>query len=187
VHLLADEELIQRVQGADGSAFEVLYERHAAAAYSLAYRMMGRAGPAEDVTQDALLSAWRGAGRYDVSRGSVRTWLLSIVHHRAIDALRRRGPRERLEVEGEGLAERVESPQRTDEQVAEADQANRVRSLVSGLPDDQRAVIELAYFSGFTHTEIAGMLDVPLGTVKGRMRLALEKLRSSTLALEGAL
>ncbi len=181
---LADEDLMALVQAADAAAFEVLYERHAAVVYSLAYRIMGTAGAAEDVTQEALLSAWRGAGRYDRSRGSARTWLLGIVHHRAIDALRRRGPSERREVDSEGIAERLESPQRTDEQVASAEQASSLRELLAQLPVEQRKVIELAYFGGFTHTEIAAMLDVPLGTVKGRMRLALERLRGVAGPLE---
>jgi RNA polymerase sigma-70 factor (ECF subfamily) len=181
---LADEELIERVQGADARAFEILYERHATAAYSLAYRMMGSAGTAEDVTQDAFISAWRAAGRYSATRGSVRTWLLGIVHHRAIDALRRRNPRERREVHGAAIVERVEAPQRTDEEVAARQEAGSVRALIQDLPADQRQVIELAYFAGFTHSQIAEIVDVPLGTVKGRMRLALEKLRSAATSLE---
>ena len=169
---------------ADARAFEVLYQRHATAAYSLAYRIMGTAGAAEDVTQDAFLSAWRAGANYNPARGSVRTWLLSIVHHRAIDALRRKNPRERREVEGTGIVERVESTQRTDEEVANRQEAASLRSLLARLPVEQRQAVELAYFGGFTHTEIAELLDVPLGTIKGRMRLALDKLRSSAHSLE---
>jgi RNA polymerase sigma-70 factor (ECF subfamily) len=181
---LVDEELIERVSSSDARAFEVLYERHATVVYSLAYRMMGTAGAAEDVTQDAFLSAWRTGDRYDPSRGSVRTWLLSIVHHRAIDALRRRNPRERREIDGEGIIDRIESSQRTDEEVAERQEADALRTLLGELPVAQRRVIELAYFAGFTEREIAELVGAPLGTVKGRMRLALEKLRAAADALE---
>jgi RNA polymerase sigma-70 factor (ECF subfamily) len=181
---LPDEQLIAQMSRADPQAFEVLYQRHATLAYSLAYRIMGTAGAAEDVTQDAFLSAWRGATRYDAARGSVRTWLLGIVQHRAVDALRRRNPRERREISDDGLAERLESPGRTDEQVADRQQADAVRALLAGLPHEQRQVIVLAYFRGFTQTEIADVVDAPLGTVKGRMRLALDKLRDAALAAE---
>ena len=181
---LPDEHLIAQMSRADPQAFEVLYQRHATVVYSLAYRIMGTTGAAEEVTQDAFLSAWRGATRYDAARGSVRTWLLSIVHHRAVDALRRRNPRERREISDDRLAEQLESPRRTDEQVADRQQADAVRGLLAGLPAEQREVIELAYFRGFTHTEIADVVDAPLGTVKGRMRLALDKLRDAALAAE---
>ena len=181
---LPDEHLIAQMSRADPQAFEVLYQRHATVVYSLAYRIMGTTGAAEEVTQDAFLSAWRSATRYDAARGSVRTWLLSIVHHRAVDALRRRNPRERREISDDRLAEQLESPRRTDEQVADRQQADAVRGLLAGLPAEQREVIELAYFRGFTHTEIADVVDAPLGTVKGRMRLALDKLRDAALAAE---
>jgi RNA polymerase sigma-70 factor (ECF subfamily) len=164
----------------------VLYQRHATVAYSLAYRITGTAGAAEDVTQDAFLSAWRSATRYDAARGSVRTWLLSIVQHRAVDALRRRNPRERREIDDDGLAERLESSRRTDEEVADREQADAVRGLLAELPHEQRQVIELAYFRGFTQTEIAEVIGAPLGTVKGRMRLALAKLRAAAPASEVA-
>ena len=183
---LADEELIAQMSGLDPQAFEVLYQRHATVAYSLAYRITGTAGAAEDVTQDAFLSAWRSATRYNAARGSVRTWLLSIVQHRAVDALRRRNPRERREIDDDGLAERLQSSRRTDEEVADRQQADAVRGLLADLPDEQRQVIELAYFRGFTQTEIAEVIGAPLGTVKGRMRLALAKLRAAAVASEVA-
>ena len=183
---LADEELIAQMSRLDPQAFEVLYQRHATVAYSLAYRITGTAGAAEDVTQDAFLSAWRSATRYDAARGSVRTWLLSIVQHRAVDALRRRNPRERREIDDDGLAERLESSRRTDEEVADREQADAVRGLLAELPHEQRQVIELAYFRGFTQTEIADVIGAPLGTVKGRMRLALAKLRAAAPASEVA-
>src|SRR3954462_12380255 len=103
---LADEDLMQLVRQGDAQAFEVIYERHCTAAFSLAYRMTGRRGAAEDVVQEAFLSLWRSGARYDRTRGSVRTWVLGIVHHRAIDALRRNLAHERRRASDQGLEER---------------------------------------------------------------------------------
>jgi RNA polymerase sigma-70 factor (ECF subfamily) len=174
---LADEDVMQLVRRGDARAFEVVYERHSSAAFSLAYRMMGTRAGAEDVTQDAFLSMWRSGARYDRARGSVRTWVLGIVHHRAIDALRRATVHDRRRAGDEGIEERFEARERTDVEAARREEAGTVRGALGSLPADQCQVIELAYFGGFTHTEIAGMLDAPVGTVKGRMRLGLRKLR----------
>jgi RNA polymerase sigma-70 factor (ECF subfamily) len=156
----------------------VIYERHSAAAFSLAYRMMGTRAGAEDVTQDAFLSLWRSGARYDRARGSVRTWVLGIVHHRAIDALRRATVHDRRRASDEGIEERFEARERTEVEAARREEAGTVRGALSALPADQSQVIELAYFGGFTHTEIADMLDAPVGTVKGRMRLGLKKMKA---------
>jgi RNA polymerase sigma-70 factor, ECF subfamily len=145
--VLADEELMQLVYTGQAAAFEVIYDRHADAAFSLAYRMCGQRALAEDVVQEAFLSLWRSRTRYDRNRGSVRTWVLGVVHNRAIDALRRR------------------------------DEAREIRDALEQLPDEQSRVIELAYFGGLTHVQIASMLNAPVGTVKGRMRLGLAKMR----------
>jgi RNA polymerase sigma-70 factor (ECF subfamily) len=174
---LADEDLVHVVRGGDAAAFEVLYERHATAAFSLAYRMMGTRPGAEDVLQEAFLSMWRSNARYDRGRGSVRTWILGIVHNRAIDALRRSAPYERLRASDEGIGERFEAPERTEAEAARLVEADEVREALETLPADQSQVIELAYFGGFSHSEIADMLDTPIGTVKGRMRLGLQKMR----------
>jgi RNA polymerase sigma-70 factor (ECF subfamily) len=174
---LADEDVMQLVRRGDARAFEVIYERHSSAAFSLAYRMMGTRTAAEDVTQDAFLSLWRSGQRYDRARGSVRTWVLGIVHHRAIDALRRATVHDRRRASDEGIEERFEADERTDVEAARREEAGTVRNALVGLPADQSQVIELAYFGGFTHTEIAEMLDAPVGTVKGRMRLGLKKMR----------
>jgi RNA polymerase sigma-70 factor (ECF subfamily) len=181
---LADEELMQLVQRGRAEAFEVIYERHSTAAFSLAYRMCGNRAAAEDVVQEALLSMWRSGSRYDRSRGSVRTWVLGIVHNRAIDALRRSVVHDRRRASDEGLEERFEARERTEVEAARRDEARSVRQLLENLPPDQSRVIELAYFGGFTHTEIAELLETPVGTVKGRMRLGLEKMRGA-LASEG--
>jgi RNA polymerase sigma-70 factor (ECF subfamily) len=174
---LADEELMQLLRRGDARAFEVVYDRHASAAFSLAYRMVGLRATAEEVVQEAFLALWRSNARYDRSRGSVRTWILGIVHNRAIDALRRAMVHDRRRASDEGLEERFETGERTDAEVARRDEAREVRTALDTLPADQLRVIELAYFGGFTHTEIAAMTDEPLGTVKGRMRLGLAKMR----------
>jgi RNA polymerase sigma-70 factor, ECF subfamily len=174
---LADEELMGLVAANDADAFEVVLERHSEAAFSLAYRICGRRAVAEDVAQEAFLAVWRSATRYDRTRGSVRTWTLGIVHNRAIDALRRSGAHDRRRASDEGIEETLEAPERTDAQAIENAASLQIREALDGLPDEQRRVIELAYFGGFTHVEIASMLDTPVGTVKGRMRLGLQKLR----------
>ena len=174
---LADEDLMQMVRRGDADAFAVVYGRHAGSAFSLAYRMMGSRSAAEDVTQEAFLSAWRSGARYDRGRGSVRTWVLGIVHNRAIDAMRRGKVRDFPRADDEAAAERLESGERTDVEVARRQEAETIRAAIETLPSEQSRVIELAYFGGFTHTEIAEMLEEPVGTVKGRMRLGLEKLR----------
>ena len=165
------------VQDGDPRAFEVLYDRHSGAAFSLAYRMVGNRVTAEDISQEAFLSIWRSRLRYSSDRGSVRTWVLGIVHHRAIDALRRNLVHERRRTSAEGLEERLEAPELTDVEVARRDEAREVRSAIETLPSEQSRVVDLAYFGGFTHSQIAEMLETPIGTVKGRMRLGLEKLR----------
>ena len=175
---LADEELMQLVHDGDVSAFEVVFDRHATAAFSLAYRMCGRRAAAEDIVQEAFLSLWRSTRAYDPARGSIRSWVLSVVHNRAIDALRRQGSKDRHDVPDDGIAERLSAPDRTDAEAERRDDARRVRTALEELPPEQRRVIELAYFGGYTHTEIARMLDVPPGTVKGRMRLGLTKMRN---------
>jgi RNA polymerase sigma-70 factor, ECF subfamily len=174
---LADEDVMALVGDGDPRAFEVLYDRHAGAAFSLAYRMVGNRAVAEDISQEAFLSIWRSRLRYRADRGSVRTWVLGIVHHRAIDGLRRNLVHDKRRTSAEGLEERQEAPELTDVEVARRDEARHVRSAIATLPTEQSKVIELSYFGGFTHTQIAEMLETPIGTVKGRMRLGLEKLR----------
>jgi len=174
---LADEDLMQLMRQGDAQAFEVIYERHANAAFSLAYRMTGRRGAAEDVVQEAFLSLWRSGARYDRTRGSVRTWVLGMVHNRAIDSLRRNLRHDTRRASDEGIEERFEAKERTDLQAAHSEEAAEVRSALDTLPEEQSKAIALAYFGGFSHSEIATMLELPIGTVKGRIRLGLEKLR----------
>ena len=168
---------MQLVRNGDVQAFETIYDRHGGPAFSLAYRMVGNRVVAEDVTQEAFLSIWRSRLRYEPERGSVRSWVLGIVHHRTIDALRRNLVHDRRRTSAEGIEERHEAPERTDVEAARREEARTVRAALETLPEQQTKVIELAYFGGFTHTQIAEMLNMPIGTVKGRMRLGLEKLR----------
>ncbi len=170
---------MHHVLDGDARAFEVIFDRHAGPAFSLAYRMCGRRGPAEDIVQDAFLSLWRGAARYDRSRGSVRSWVLGTVQHKAIDSFRHETAKAGRDVSNEQAIEQMSAPDRPDQEVERRDDARQVRRALEGLPTDQRRVIELAYFGGFTHREIAHMLDLPAGTVKGRMRLGLTRLRLS--------
>jgi RNA polymerase sigma-70 factor (ECF subfamily) len=167
------------VRDGEARAFEVLFDRHGGPAFSLAYRMCGSRARAEDVVQDAFMSLWRAGARYDQSRGSVRVWILSVVHNRAIDAFRRESLRAADSLEQGNAAERVASAELTEVTVERRADSDRVRHALRELPDEQRQVIELAYFGGFTHQQIADMLSLPPGTVKGRMRLGLSKLRVS--------
>ena len=182
--LLADEDLVSLVQVQDSQAFAVLYDRHTRAAYSLAYRMMGERQAAEDVVQDAFLKLWRGATGYRTERGSVRSWLLAIVHNRAIDQLRSLASRRRTQEKVEASAPRSQ-PSEAFALSWRNTQREQVREALRTLPKEQLKVLELAYFSGYTHLEIAELLGLPLGTVKGRLRLGLKKMRGSPL-LEAA-
>ena len=176
--LLADEDLISLVEEAkDTHAFATLYDRHSRAAYSLAYRMMGERQAAEDLTQESFLKLWRAAGSYRSERGSVRTWLLSIVHNQGIDQLRSIASRRRTQQKVELSAPTSEASEAFLESWRNS-QREQVREAMKALPKEQLKVLELAYYSGYTHVEIAELLEVPLGTVKGRMRLGLQKIRS---------
>jgi RNA polymerase sigma-70 factor (ECF subfamily) len=175
--LLADEDLISLVEtNDDPQAFATLYDRHSRAAFSLAYRMMGEHHAAEDLVQESFLKLWRAARSYRPERASVRTWLLSIVHNRAIDQLRSRASRRRTQEKVEAVAPRFEPSEAFAQSLANS-QREQVREAMRSLPQEQLKILELAYFSGYSHVEIAELLDVPLGTVKGRMRLGLKKIR----------
>ncbi len=184
---LADEDLMGRVQDGDARAFEVIFDRHSDIAFSLAYRMCGRRAMAEDVVQEAFLSLWRSGARYDRTRGSVRSWVLGVVHNRAIDLFRRDTVRAGKDVSDEDAVQRLAAVESTENEVQRRDDAAQVRAALAELPGEQRQVIELAYFGGFSHTQISDMLSLPAGTVKGRMRLGLQKLRLSLTDLPGVL
>src|SRR5688572_21234792 len=172
----ADRACLVRIAAGELHALDELYERYKTMAYSIAYRITNDATLAEDVVQDAFLGAWRNAERYIAGRGSVKTWLLSIVHHRAIDAVRRRKPASELPD-----IEVVPPPQfRLPDvwaEVAAGLDADDVRRALATLSDVQREAIELAYFGGLTQQEVADRTNTPLGTVKSRMRLGLLAMR----------
>jgi RNA polymerase sigma-70 factor (ECF subfamily) len=176
---LADEELMALAAGADADAFEILHDRHAGVAFSLAYRICGDRASAEDAYQDAMLSVWRSAERYRPHLGSVRSWILTLVHHRAIDLVRRRARVDGPLVAAELAAEAPASEPGTEALAFERADRAGLRTALDGLPADQRQIVGLAYYGGFSQAEIAATLELPLGTVKSRMRLGLDKLRRS--------
>jgi RNA polymerase sigma-70 factor (ECF subfamily) len=183
---IADEDLMLRVHSGDAAAFEVVFDRHADAAFSLAYRICGRRATADDIVQETFLSLWRSGARYDSTRGTVRSWVLGVVHHRAVDLLRKDSTRSGRDVSDDEALERRPAPQSTARDAGRRDEAATIRTALRDIPDDQRYVIFLAYFGGYTHSEIAAMLQIPTGTVKGRMRLGMRKLRLSLGAFAGS-
>ena len=175
---IGDEELLAGLAAGRLEALDVLYERYKTMAYGIARRITGDDSLAEDVVQEAFLGAWRNADRYVAGRGSVKTWLLAIVHHRAIDAVRRRKPASELPEEAEGMRtpEPLTLPDVWGEVAGRLD-AGAVQTALTALPALQREALELAYFGGLSQTEIAERTGVPLGTVKSRVRLALVAMR----------
>lgn len=172
----SDEMLLAAISRRDERAIAALYDRYGGLAYGLAYRILGERGGAEDVVQDAFVSVWSRAASFQAGRGSARTWLLSIVHHRAIDRLRGTAGRTRYDEPLDEL-DRVAA---TDDPWGEVDtrlQGDVVKRVLALLPEAQRQTIELAYFGGYTQQQIAARMGVPVGTVKGRMRIGLHKLR----------
>lgn len=172
---VTDEELLTRIRDRDLDALGALYDRYAGQAFGLAQRMLRNRETAEEVTQDAFMSVWRQAETYRPSVGKVRPWLLSIVHHRAIDRMRRAGDRRRTASLDEAWMRAA--PSDTYTEALRAVQQEEVRRWMARLPADQRRAIHLAYFDGNTFVEIAQMTGVPVGTVKSRVRLGLAKLR----------
>jgi len=164
------------VADGDTRAFALLYERHARAAAALAMQMCSRRVIAEEVVQEAFLSFWRSRRHFDCLRGSVRTWVLGIVRNRAIDVLRQ-GVVYDVADEGDGdAAELLQARELTEGEVGRREQARELLAAIDELPPEQSCVIALAYYGGYTHSEIATILDTPIGTVKGRMRLGLRKM-----------
>lgn len=179
----ADRAVLVRLAEGELDALEHLYDRYKTMAYSIAYRITNDPTLAEDVVQEAFLGAWRNAARYIEGRGSVKTWLLSIVHHRAIDAIRRRRPTTELPDPIEAAVPAALTMPDVWAEVSASLDAETVRDALAVLSDVQRQAIELAYFGGLTQLEIAERTGTPLGTVKSRMRLGLLAMRR---ALDGA-
>jgi RNA polymerase sigma-70 factor (ECF subfamily) len=174
---LADEDFVVHVARGDEQAFEALYDRHGKVAWSLAFRLLGEREAAEDLVQEAFLAVWNGAEGYSQAKGSVRTWILSILHHRAVDRLRQTSASRRRQEALEQVAMIApEAPDAAEVALARVE-ATEIRTALADVPGDQLEVLRLAYYGGYTHHEIAGMLSLPLGTVKSRMRLGLERVR----------
>jgi RNA polymerase sigma-70 factor (ECF subfamily) len=172
-----DAELLAAVrQKRDPDALARLYDRYSSLAYGLVLRMVNDPGAAEEAVQEAFFSVWRNASSYNEQRGSVRNWILSIVHNQAIDRLRRMRARQRLDAQVE-LADDIAQRPDVWGEVAASLERQRIGQALGRLPSEQRAAIELAYFGGYSHSEIADLLRIPLGTVKGRLRLGMDKLR----------
>ena len=169
-----DAALVEALAARDLGALSALYDRYGRIAYTLAYRILGEPEGAEDVVQDAFLAAWRGAGTYRRERGNARSWLLSIVHHRAVDVLRRRTAFRPAPLEA---ADHTPSELDTADEAARNVERGTVRAALETLPEAQRRTLELAYFGGYTQSELAQLMGVPLGTVKGRMRIGIQKMR----------
>ena len=169
-----DLELAAGLAAGEEGALAALFDRYGGLAYGVALRVLGDPGRAEDAVQDAFLKLWRGAAGFDASRGTLRSWLVTAVRNRSIDMLRGRSSHERREL---ALKPEVRSAERgPDEQAVTSMEQAAVRAAVDELSEEQRQAVLLTYFGGFTQREIAELTGVPLSTVKGRMRLALDKL-----------
>ncbi len=170
-----DDQLIAAVAQGDHPALLALYDRHGRVAYGLAYRILNDAGAAEEAVQDAFVRIWHRASSFDPARGVGRAWLLTIVHHCAIDLVRRRAGAPPVVAGLDEVAERQAVPDAWSDLAGKLE-SERVRGAVATLPDEQRRAIEMAFFDGLTHREIAERDGLPLGTVKGRLRLGLRRL-----------
>ena len=181
-----DRELVQRIGRGDEDAFRGLFGRYAPTAMALARRVARQPFLAEEIVQEAFLAVWRNPGGYDQQRGSVRAWLMGMVHHRAVDAVRREESQRRRAEESMG-SDPVVSPDPADEvadQVDLPEERKAVRAALDGLPDEQRQVIELMYFGGLSQSRISEQLGLPLGTVKSRTLLGMRRLRGAIGGLE---
>jgi RNA polymerase sigma-70 factor (ECF subfamily) len=184
---LGDTELMRRVIAEDVPAFEEIYRRHGSLAFRVAYRMVRERAAAEDVTQEAFLGLWRAAARFDPTRSPLRSWLLLMVRSRGIDHIRRaRNQSTHLPLD-EIHEEHLQALEHTDAEADVREETREIRELVSAIPLKQRQVVELVYYREMTHAEIATKLGLPLGTVKGRLRLAHEKLQRALAPARGEL
>jgi len=177
VEEMSDDILIQAIASGQSWAIDVLYQRYSGMLYSLAYRMVADHQVAEDLLQESFVAVWRRATSYSAQSGAVHNWLSSIVHHRAIDYLRTIRRRASLKSVTLDEVEMISTTSDVWEEVWQSVQSEQVRESLMRLPPEQRLVIELAYFQGWTHAEIAAGCQLPLGTVKARMRLGLVRLK----------
>jgi RNA polymerase sigma factor (sigma-70 family) len=176
---LQDGQLVELVAGNDADALEALYDRYGKVAYSLARRILADATLAQDVVQEVFLSLWRNAGRFDAGRGTVATYLLSMTHHRAVDAVRREENLRRWRTSDEVLEFAPDPGSGVEDEVEASERRAQVRAALAELPPAQREALALAYFGGYTQREVASLVGVPLGTVKTRMAAGMRKLKDS--------
>ena len=181
----SDEHVMLAISKGDEDSLGLLYDRYGKLSFSLAYRILGDDGQAEDVVQEAFIKVWRMARTFNTVRGSARTWLLSIVHHQAVDACRSRRGAPPLEL-SEELQGTLRAPTDVWDEVSGNLDREALLHALAQIPDDQRTTIELAYFRGYTHREIADLAKVPLGTVKGRIRIGMNKLRDLLIEQKAA-
>jgi RNA polymerase sigma-70 factor, ECF subfamily len=184
---LSDAELMARVSRRDKRALEELYDRYCAAAMGLALKMLGERNTAEEIVQEAFWRVWKRATTFELQRGQFTAWLFGIVHNLAIDEMRRRRVRPNTistDTEDDSILDLPDREIDVAESAFQSVTGEQVRSALKNLPDAQRSVIELAYFEGLTHQEIATRLDEPIGTIHTRARLALQKLRETLLPLQ---
>jgi len=169
-----DAALMARVAARDAEALRLLYERYGRLVYSFAHRVTGDPTLSEEATQDTFVAVWRRAATFDPQRAKLSTWLFVVARNRAIELVRQRARRPELrdELEVEGAAPDPSSL------VADADESQRLAEAMAALPEEQYEVIRLSFFDGLSHSEIAEVIGIPLGTVKGRVRLALDRLRA---------
>jgi RNA polymerase sigma-70 factor, ECF subfamily len=176
---LADQAALTRMAQGDQSALAELYDRNARLVFSLALRILQNRADAEDVVQEVFAQVWKQASRYDTTRGAVAAWMLTMARSRAIDRLRSRSSRPETASEPRMVEDVPDAAVRQDLQLLSAEQVKTLQSALNDLPAAQRTALELAYYEGLTHAEIADRLSEPLGTVKTRIRQALIKLRES--------
>lgn len=167
-----DETLLTRIARSDLDAFEAVYDRYSGPVYSLAWNLLRDTHAAQEATQDVFLAIWRGAGAFDVSRGSARSWILSLAHHKSVDAVRRR-----RHPTAAPLPERITDNADVVEEAIRKVESTGVQEALRTLSPDQREAIVLAYYGGYTQREIADRLRTPLGTIKTRIRDGLLRLR----------
>jgi RNA polymerase sigma-70 factor (ECF subfamily) len=176
---LDDSVLLQRIAAGDSDALLALHQRYANLVYSMAWRVLQDVGRAEEVTQDVFMKLWQRGQRYDAARGRFSSWLLSVTRFAAIDRLRQEGRRpQAAELPGDEPDDQASLERLLTTDHASWERGQHLRLLLAQLPAEQRQAVELAYFGGLTHSELAEQLGLPLGTVKGRLRLGLERLRS---------
>lgn len=183
---LDDRALVARVSEGDGAALEALYGRYGRACYGLARRILTDEQLAQDAVQEVFLTVWRDASRYDPTRGGFSTWLLSMTHHKAVDAVRREENLRKRRTSADVLEATESTAPDVEDAVWSLLRRERVREVLAELPDPQREALTLAYFGGYTQREIAGLTATPLGTVKTRMLAGMRRMRSSLDGMSGA-